>query len=88
MFTTPQDYFKALQSTFAAIPKTAEDIKTFSTKAQAVLATETETAKEVLATYNKAASLFNENELSQIIMAIVAINAWNRIAITTKLIVG
>jgi len=40
------------------------------------------------ATYNKAASLFNENELSQIIMAIVTINAWNRIAITTKLIVG
>jgi len=40
------------------------------------------------ATYNKAASLFNENELSHIIMAIVTINAWNRIAITTKLIVG
>jgi len=40
------------------------------------------------ATYKKAAGLFNANELSQIIMAIVTINAWNRIAITTKLTVG
>ena len=40
------------------------------------------------ATYNKAAGLFSENELAQIIMAIVTINAWNRIAITTKLTVG
>jgi len=39
-------------------------------------------------TYSKAASLFNEHDLAQIIMAIVTINAWNRIAITTKLIVG
>ena len=39
-------------------------------------------------TYNNAASLFGEQELAQIIMAIVTINAWNRIAITTKLIVG
>ncbi|MCX2486756.1 carboxymuconolactone decarboxylase family protein [Pedobacter sp. MR2016-24] len=39
-------------------------------------------------TYNKAASLFSEHDLAQIIMAIVTINAWNRIAITTKLIVG
>lgn len=39
-------------------------------------------------TYKQAASLFDEHELAQIIMAIVAINAWNRIAITTKLVVG
>jgi AhpD family alkylhydroperoxidase len=39
-------------------------------------------------TYNKAASLFNEHELAQIIMAIVTINAWNRIAITSKQMVG
>ena len=39
-------------------------------------------------TYSKAASLFSEHDLAQIIMAIVTINAWNRIAITTKLIVG
>ncbi len=39
-------------------------------------------------TYNKAASFFDEHELAQIIMAIVAINAWNRIAITSKLMVG
>ncbi|MFD2285449.1 carboxymuconolactone decarboxylase family protein [Pedobacter petrophilus] len=40
------------------------------------------------ATYQNAASLFNEQELSQIMMAIVTINAWNRIAIATKLTVG
>lgn len=39
-------------------------------------------------TYSKAADLFGEEELAQVIMAIVTINAWNRIAITTKLIVG
>ena len=39
-------------------------------------------------TYAKAAALFEENELAQIIMAIVTINAWNRIAITSKLIVA
>jgi len=38
-------------------------------------------------TYKQAASLFDEHELAQIIMAIVAINAWNRIAITTRLVV-
>lgn len=36
-------------------------------------------------TYNKAAALFGEKLLAQIIMAIVTINAWNRIAITTRL---
>jgi AhpD family alkylhydroperoxidase len=39
-------------------------------------------------TYNKAAALFDEQELTQIIMAIVTINAWNRIAITSKTKVG
>ena len=39
-------------------------------------------------TYNKAASIFDEKTLAQIIMAIVTINAWNRIAISTKLIVS
>lgn len=39
-------------------------------------------------TYNRAASLFDEHQLAQIIMAIVTINAWNRIAITSKLMVG
>ncbi len=33
--------------------------------------------------YNEAATLFSEKELSAIIMAIVAINGWNRIAIAT-----
>ncbi|WP_316830574.1 carboxymuconolactone decarboxylase family protein [Pedobacter aquatilis] len=39
-------------------------------------------------TYNKAASLFDEHYLAQIIMAIITINAWNRIAITAKVMVG
>ncbi len=33
--------------------------------------------------YNEAAALFTEKELADIIMAIVAINGWNRIAIST-----
>jgi len=36
------------------------------------------------AVYNRAAALFDEVYLSQLVMAIVTINAWNRIAITTK----
>jgi AhpD family alkylhydroperoxidase len=40
------------------------------------------------ATYQKAASFFNEEEMAQIIVAIATINAWNRIAITSKTIVG
>jgi AhpD family alkylhydroperoxidase len=35
------------------------------------------------ATYQKAAKLFDEHYLAQIIMMIVTINAWNRIAIST-----
>jgi AhpD family alkylhydroperoxidase len=37
------------------------------------------------ATYQQAAALFDEHYLAQAIMAIVTINAWNRIAITTEL---
>ncbi len=36
------------------------------------------------ATYQKAASLFSENYIAQIIMAIVTINSWNRIAVSTN----
>ena len=36
-------------------------------------------------TYRKAASLFDENYLAQLIMEIVTINAWNRISISTLL---
>lgn len=36
-------------------------------------------------TYKKATAFFNENDIAQIIMAIVTINAWNRIAISTAL---
>lgn len=34
-------------------------------------------------TYKKAVQSFNENEIAQIIMAIIAINSWNRIAVST-----
>jgi AhpD family alkylhydroperoxidase len=36
-------------------------------------------------TYLKAKLFFSETQLAQIIMAIVTINAWNRIAISTRL---
>lgn len=35
--------------------------------------------------YNEAARLFDENYLGQLLMAIITINAWNRIAITTRM---
>jgi len=34
-------------------------------------------------TYNNAASVFDQAYLAEIIMAIITINAWNRVAITT-----
>lgn len=39
-------------------------------------------------TYRKAAGFFDANYLSQLIIAIVTINAWNRIAISTHLQIG
>ncbi|ASK32103.1 hypothetical protein CEY12_19245 [Chryseobacterium sp. T16E-39] len=36
-------------------------------------------------TYQKATSFFDDNQIAQIIMAIITINAWNRIAISTHL---
>jgi AhpD family alkylhydroperoxidase len=36
-------------------------------------------------TYKKAEQLFNSNYIAQVIMAAVTINAWNRIAISTKM---
>ncbi|MGX1640824.1 carboxymuconolactone decarboxylase family protein [Sphingobacterium sp. NPDC055431] len=35
-------------------------------------------------TYRKAEQLFDGNQIAQIIMAVVTINAWNRIVISTK----
>ena len=37
------------------------------------------------ATYNKAKQLFDENYVSEIMMMIITINAWNRIAISTEM---
>lgn len=39
-------------------------------------------------TYQKAKTLFNENQLADIIMAAVVINMWNRIAISTHMPIG
>ncbi|WP_419868532.1 carboxymuconolactone decarboxylase family protein [Chryseobacterium sp. CT-SW4] len=36
-------------------------------------------------TYNKALQFFDEHQMGQIIMAVITINAWNRIAISTHL---
>ena len=36
-------------------------------------------------TYNNAAALFDKNYLAQLIMAIITINAWNRIGVATRL---
>lgn len=36
-------------------------------------------------TYQKAEQAFDKNYIAQVIMAVVTINAWNRIAISTKL---
>ena len=39
-------------------------------------------------TYNKVLKFFGQKALAQIIRIIVAINSWNRIAISTKMIFG
>lgn len=39
-------------------------------------------------TYAKAEEFFSANQIAQLIMAIVTINAWNRIAVSTNLEVG
>lgn len=36
-------------------------------------------------TYQKAQAFFTDNQIAQIIMAVVTINAWNRIAVSTHL---
>ncbi|MEY8761639.1 carboxymuconolactone decarboxylase family protein [Chryseobacterium tongliaoense] len=36
-------------------------------------------------TYQRAKAVFSDNQISQIIMAIITINAWNRIAISTHM---
>lgn len=36
-------------------------------------------------TYQEAIKFYTENQITQIIMAIITINAWNRIAISTRL---
>jgi AhpD family alkylhydroperoxidase len=36
-------------------------------------------------TYREAAKYFDKNQLAQIIMAVIAINGWNRIAIGTRM---
>lgn len=40
------------------------------------------------ASYQKCLEFFSEQQLAQIIMQVVTINAWNRMAVATKLIYG
>jgi len=54
MFTSSQDYFKAVQDTFSKFPKTPQDVKALIEKTQAVVTTESENVKQVIATYNRA----------------------------------
>ena len=39
-------------------------------------------------TYQRASKVFSEKQIAEIIMAIVTINAWNRIAVSTHLQIG
>ncbi|PWS32375.1 carboxymuconolactone decarboxylase family protein [Pedobacter paludis] len=64
----------------------------FTEEEQAILALTEEVtliANHVFdATYQRVSKLFDEHYVAQIIMAIVTINAWNRIAISSKTMVG
>ena len=67
-----------------------EATKFFTEEEQAILAMTEEVTlihQHGLAeeTYNKAAQFFTENQIAQIIMLIVTINGWNRIAVSTHL---
>lgn len=65
------------------------DTDFFSEEEQAILALTEEvtliTGHVSDETYQRAADLFDEVQLSEILMAIITINAWNRIAISTKM---
>lgn len=39
-------------------------------------------------TYNKAVTFFGEQKVAQLILAIITINSWNRIAIATHMVAG
>jgi alkylhydroperoxidase family enzyme len=39
-------------------------------------------------TYNKALELLGEERLAQVIMAVITINAWNRIGVSTRMMPG
>ncbi|MRG48825.1 carboxymuconolactone decarboxylase family protein [Chitinophaga sp. SYP-B3965] len=64
----------------------------FSEEEQAILAMTEEVTllpKGVSdATYERAAKLFDEQYLAQLIIAIITINAWNRIGVSTHMIPG
>lgn len=39
-------------------------------------------------TYNKAVAIFGEQKVAQLILVILTINSWNRIAISTRMVAG
>ena len=66
-----------------------QDTAFFTEEEQAILALTEEvtviTQRVSDETYNHAASLLDEHYLAAVIMAAIAINAWNRISITTRM---
>ncbi len=39
-------------------------------------------------TYEKALQFFNEEQISEIVMAVITINVWNRVALSSRLAIG
>lgn len=67
MFTTPQDYFKAMTNAYAALPKTPEAFKDVMEKTKKVVETEIDNVKKVISVSNKASTgNASINELSSI----------------------
>ena len=70
------------------------EAKTFFTEEEMVALKMTEEITQIAQqglsneTYERALKVFSEKQISEIIMAIVTINAWNRIAVSTHLQIG
>lgn len=64
MFITPQDYFKAVQDSFSALPKNPEQFKETLEKTKKVVDIETKNVKEVISICNK--SLHGEASINEL----------------------
>lgn len=71
-----------------------KEAKSFSTKEEQAVLVMTEEITKISQKglseegYENASKFFSETQIAEIIMAIVTINAWNRIAVSTHLQVG